>query len=180
MKLPPSPLAVAFRHIKPGWRRYLDFVELAARAGHLEMQRVMDAYASLPKREQAKVLPEQLCDMAGVKPETLFGAVCEQLWAQSRMECNVLAAIHMPRIMETTMKQAATPKGTKDREMVHKHTGFVPTPKPAPGASIFINAASGPHKPAVLTSPEVDFLEAEKVRVLELPAASPGGERVDS
>jgi hypothetical protein len=42
------------------------------------------------------------------------------------------------------MDSAASKAGVKDREMVHRHTGFIPTPKPNPSAPpIFINAAPG-------------------------------------
>ncbi len=183
LKLQPSQLAVAFRHIHPTWKHYLDYVEAAAREGDAEMQKLMGAYVGLTRREQATIMPEQLCELAGVKPDVLFGAVCQQLWAASRMEANLITAISFPRVIERTAKSAMTKGGVKDREMFHRATGFLPQPKTqAPSVVITNNPqtliASGKPEVRALPSMEEEALEMEEAVTLPmLPAPIPTQEK---
>lgn len=170
-KLPPSPMAVDFRHLKPTWRSYLDYVALAARDGDKDMAKYLVSYNQLSQREQLVHTPETLCDLSGVKPSDLFGSVCGQVWASSQREASMLIAINHPRIIEKTAKFAQQAKGVKDREMFHKGTGFLPTPK---GAQISINnspqmlQASGVGNPAALPSMEEDMMEIEEADLLPM------------
>lgn len=163
-KLPPSPMAVDFRHLKPTWRAYLDYVAMAARDGDKDMGKYLASYAKLSPKEQGVHTPEQLCDLSGVKPSDLFGTVAGQVWASSQREATMLIAINHPRIIEKTAKYALTPRGVKDREMFHKGTGFLPTPK---GAQISINNSpqmlqAGGATPMSLPSMEDDMMEIEE------------------
>lgn len=179
LKLNQSQLAVAFRHIRPTWKHYLDYVEFAAKEGDKELAKFIQAYYGLTRREQVSILPEQICELSGVKTEVLFAGVCGQLWKQSRMECNIITAVHMPKVVEKTMKRAATNQGIKDREMVHKHSGFLPTPKPAPGPNIFVGnqptAIEQGGKVISLPSMEDEVLGLEDATVINL---LPAPERV--
>lgn len=129
----------AFRHIKPSWRHYLDHVETAAKDGDGEMQKYMSAFYGLTRREQTTVTPEQLCELASVKTEVLFAAVCGQLWRNANIEANMITAINHPRVVEKTAKSALGKDGFKDREMFNKATGFLPTPKGGPSVVIPIH-----------------------------------------
>jgi len=115
LKLQPSQLAVAFRHLQPGWKHYLDYVDSAAREGDKDMARFLNAYHSLTRHEQNAIMPEQLCELAGIQTEVLFGAVCAQLWRNSRMEANLITAVNFPKVIERTAKTALTKAGVKDR-----------------------------------------------------------------
>lgn len=167
-KLPPSPMAVDFRHLKPSWRSYIDYVSLAARDGDKDMGKYLASYAQLSKKEQLTHTPETLCDLSGVKPADLFGSVCGQVWASSQREASMLIAINHPRVIEKTAKFALQAKGVKDREMFHKGTGFLPTPK---GAQISINnspqmlQASGGNNPLALPSMEEEMMEIEEADI---------------
>lgn len=177
-KLPPSPMAVDFRHLKPTWRAYIDYVALAARDGDKDMGKYLASYAQLSPKEQAIHTPETLCDLSGVKPADLFGSVCGQVWASSQREASMLIAINHPRIIEKTAKFALSPKGVKDREMFHKGTGFLPTPK---GAHISINnspqmlqASGGGSSPLALPSMEDDMMEIEDAEFEDTPLLPSG------
>lgn len=130
------------------------------------MAKYLASYAQLSQKEQGTHTPETLCDLSGVKPADLFGSVCGQVWASSQREASMLIAINHPRIIEKTAKFALSPKGVKDREMFHKGTGFLPTPK---GAHISINnssqmlnaGGSGNSSPMALPSMEDDMMEIE-------------------
>lgn len=171
IKLPPSAMAVAFRHLKPTWRSYVDLVEAAAREGDKEMAKVYRTWVDLPPREKQTISPEMLCDLCSVKPSVLIGAVTAQLWAQNSQEASMITAIYHPRVIERTAKQALNGKnGFGDRELFHKATGFLPTPK---GGGITIDAsqktlvAGGNSKvPASLPSMETEMMNLEASKAL--------------
>jgi hypothetical protein len=176
LKLQPSQLAVAFRHIKPTWKHYLDYVERAAKEGDKEMTRFMGAYYGLTRREQATIMPEQVCELSGVKTEVLFGAVAAQLWCSAKMEANLITAINFPRVIERTAKNALQKGGVKDREMFHRATGFIKTPN---GPSVVVNnnpqtaIVNGQTKALSLPSMEEEALMMEEAITLPaLPAPS--------
>ena len=136
LKMQPTQMAVAFRHIKPSWRHYIDYVEQAAREKDKEMALVYQAFCGLSARERESIMPEQLCELAGVKPSVLFASVCGMLWQNGHQEANLITAIAYPKVMERTAKNAITKAGENDRRMFHTATGFLKTPN---GPSITIN-----------------------------------------
>lgn len=93
------------------------------------MEKYVATYSTLSKKEIASHTPEQVCDLAGIKPADLFGSVCRKLWEVSSNEASMITAIHHPIIIEKTAKFAAQKGNVRDREMFHKATGFLPSPK---------------------------------------------------
>lgn len=91
-----SPLSVAFRHIPGGWRRYIEYVDLAARKGDAAMEKIRDCYAALPAKDRANAWPEQICDAANVGPGELVGAVCRQIWETKAAESSMVSSIAHP------------------------------------------------------------------------------------
>lgn len=133
LKLPPTSLALCFRHIKPSWKHYIDYVALCAvEDKDQQMAKVINTYNALLPRERATVTPELLCELSKVSHKELFAAVCGKLFERSQQESALITAANLPRVVERTMQQAATKGGVRDREMVHKHSGFLPTPKGQP------------------------------------------------
>ena len=174
LKLPPTSLALCFRHIKPSWKNWIDYAMLSAvEDKDREMVKIRDVWNALPPRERATATPENICDLAGVQPKVLFAAVCGKLFERSSQESALITAANLPRVVERTMQQAATKAGIKDREMVHKHTGFIPTPKGQPPVVINQRTAimsSGDTKITSLPSMEHDMLSAdEAIEVRALP-----------
>ncbi len=178
LHLQPSPLSVAFRHIRPSWRHYIDYAKTAAKEGDPDMQKVVATLGGLSLREQATIMPEQLCELAGIQTEVLFGSVCTQLWRSSRMEANVITAINYPKVIERTAKSALTKTGVKDREMFHRATGFIKTPN---GPSVVVNNnpqtaimngdSGGQMRRVILPSMEEEALELEdSISLPALPA----------
>lgn len=159
---------MAFRHIKPSWKHYLEYVKLAAQDGDTDMLKVMGSYGGLTRHEQNTIMPEQLCGLSGVPVEALFGAVCTQLWRSSRMEANIITAAAYPRVIERTAKNAAAKGGIRDREMFHKHTGFLPSPS---GPAVTINnnpqtaIVNGTQIAPGLPSMEEEALNLESINV---------------
>lgn len=136
-----SPLSVAFRHIKPDWRRYIQFVDLAARKGDAAMARFLECYEGLDKLDKVQVWPEQLCELANVSPGELVGAVCRHIWESMAAESSMVSSIAHPQLLLDTIKFARKEENYRDRELYFRMMGSLPDRK---GASINIfNAAAG-------------------------------------
>lgn len=145
-----SPLSVAFRHIHPNWRCYIQYVDLAARKGNTAMARFRACYEGLDKRDQASIWPEQLCDLANVMPDELVGAVCQQIWASKAAESSMVSAIAHPEVLMRTIQLAKAEENFRDRELFFRMSGSLPDRK---GASINIyNQAAGQVTEAPLPS----------------------------
>lgn len=126
-----TPLSVAFRPIKPSWRNYIQYVSYAAKHSdsdedRAEMQKYLDAYTSLPRREQYTHFPEQIIDLTGVRPDVLIRSVCWALWVCMEAERNMVASIAAPEIMNAIVKNAKSPDGYKDRELFLRTSGSLP------------------------------------------------------
>lgn len=169
-----SPLSVAFRHIPGGWRRYVEYVDLAARKGDEAMARFRDSYQALSPRDRQTAWPEQVCDLANVSPGELVGAVCRQIWEAKAAESSMVSSIAHPELLMTTIRLAKKADNFRDRELYFRMMGSLPDRK---GASINIfNQAAGEApalpelaQPARLRSFDEEVIEMS--RDLETPDA---------
>lgn len=145
-----SPLSVAFRWIRPSWRSYIQYVELAARKGNTAMARFLDCYTAILPRDKASIWPEQVCGLADVTPDELVGAVCQQIWASKAAESSMVSAIAHPEVLMRTIQLAKQEENFRDRELFFRMSGSLPDRK---GASINIyNQAAGQVTEAPLPS----------------------------
>lgn len=136
-----SLLSVAFRRIRPNWRAYILYADLAARQGDEAMKRFIGVYESLEKKERDGAWPEQLCDMANVQPDELFGTVCRQMWASKAVESSMMCSVEHPEVLAAMIRFAKKEGHYQDRELFLRTTGSLPDRK---GASINIfNQAAG-------------------------------------
>lgn len=169
-----SPLSVAFRHIQGGWRRYIEYVDLAARKGDAQMAKFRDCYGGLDPKERHNAWPEQLCDMAGISPGELVGAVCRQIWEAKAAESSMVSSIAHPEMLMTTIRLAKKEDNFRDRELYFRLTGSLPDRKGA-SINIFNQAAGTPPaapelgRPAKLGSFDDEVIEMS--RDLEMPDA---------
>lgn len=130
-----SPLSVAFRHVRPNWRHYILYVDLAARNGDLAMARVRDCYEGLSPRDKLACWPEQLCELANVSPGELVGAVCRAVWESKAAESSMVSSMAHPEVLIQTAKLAKKAENHRDRELFFRLTGSLPDKK---GTSISI------------------------------------------
>lgn len=136
-----SPLSVAFRHIPGGWRRYVEYVDLAARNGDQGMAKFIACYQGLSARDRASVWPEQICELAGVSPGELVGAACRAIWENKAAESSMVSSMAHPQVLMNTIRLAKKAENYKDRELYFRLSGSLPDKK---GASINIfNQAAG-------------------------------------
>lgn len=136
-----SLLSVAFQRCRPGWRNYIQYVDMAARKGNEAMQRYRTAYESLSPKDRAGAWPEQICDLAQVEPGELYGAVCREMWDFKAAESSMMCSIEHPEVLGAMIKYAKQEDHYHDRELFLRATGSLPDKK---GASINIfNQAAG-------------------------------------
>jgi hypothetical protein len=137
MKMPETPVAVAFRKIEPTWRNYVYYVERAADNGDENMKKFLAVYKALPAKEKLSIMPEQICDMAGIQVRELIGPVSVEIWSHHQTESVITASINHPKMIEATANYGQIrPDNNKDRELFFRMTGNLPDKK---GASVVIN-----------------------------------------
>lgn len=121
-------MASSFRHIPNGWRNYIQFARAAAADGDEDMESYIKAYDALTAKERRSVMPEQVCDLANVKPHVVMGQVTAQLWLSNSNEGMQIAAIAHPKVMEsmTYLAGLKTPDTHKERELHLRTLGKLP------------------------------------------------------
>jgi hypothetical protein len=134
-----SPLSVAFSPLPKGWRSYIAFAAQAAKEGDAEMIRYMRTYNSLSDAERLRHSPETIADMAQVQLEDLMAAVVKMTFRYCRIRSSLATAVHEPRVIESTALYAKHKDGNKDRELLLKVSGALPTPK---GSTTNINVGA--------------------------------------
>lgn len=128
-----TPLAVTFSALDGNWRAYIAYVDIACVEGNELAAKFMKTYTSLSPVQQQDLMPEQICDMAGVKPRDLVGIVCGQAYDLKSGESALVAAMSAPRVIAMTAKAAMNMKyGNKDRELFLRATGKLPDKKGLP------------------------------------------------
>lgn len=102
-------------------------LELLADSNDPECRKVRDAYLSVPESYRRLLPLEAFCQAAGVSPwhvlEIIVGVA-----ARRRVQASaILAATVHPRVVQKTVERALRDDGTRERMMLHKAVGFVPT-----------------------------------------------------
>ena len=88
----------------------------------------MKVYLSVPASYRRLLPVEAFCHAAGVSPWRILEAVTVVAVRQGAQASAVLAALVHPRVVEKTIERALQDDGTKERMMLHKAVGFLPTP----------------------------------------------------
>lgn len=117
---------MAFRHIRPAWRYYIRYVDLAARSGNQAMARFRDIYLKLELRVRVNAWPEQICELADVPPGELVAAVCRAIWETKAAESSMISSIAHPEVLMEVAKLAKKPQHQRDRELFFRLTGSLP------------------------------------------------------
>lgn len=133
-----SPMATAFRHIPGGWREYMKYARMSANDGDEDMVAFVKSFDALSKKEQKTIMPEQVCDMAGVQTHKVMGQVTAFLWISNQNEGMQIAAIAHPRVVESTTYLASlkTPDTFRERDLHFRTLGLDPSKK---GTTLNVN-----------------------------------------
>ena len=83
----------------------------------------------LSEAQQAAVPVEALAIAAGVTTRKALEIITVAVFDHSSQASELLAAANQPDVIETSVITALSTNGTKDREMLLKHSGFIPLPK---------------------------------------------------
>jgi hypothetical protein len=92
-----------------------------------EARKVLAAHLSVPASYR-KLLPvEAFCRAAGVSPSRILEAITVVAVRQGATASAIIAAIALPRVVQKTVERALQDEGTKDRIMLLRAVGFLPT-----------------------------------------------------
>jgi hypothetical protein len=105
------------------WPIYLSFSE------DPQITYMIKLYYGL-KEYYANLLPiEAYCQRAGINPKKVL-KILNYTVSEARMqESSVVTAMRHPDVVTATINNALTPEGVQDRVIIHKATGYLPTPK---------------------------------------------------
>jgi len=127
------------QQLKGGKAQFMEFAHLAV---HIEpeLAPIVEDFDKLNSGLKASVSIDEICAVRGVDPLHFIAVVGEAALKFGNNGAILIAALHFPAVIGKSVKEAMTSKGFKDRELLAKHHGFVPTPH---GTSISVQASAG-------------------------------------
>lgn len=96
-----------------------------------EARKILDIRRGLTIAEFDSVPFEALCIKAGITTKKMFGIIAAEATDQEQKAAALITRARQAEVVTATVEMALMPMGEKDREMFHKHTGFLPLPKGA-------------------------------------------------
>jgi hypothetical protein len=92
---------------------------------------LLDKYLAIPPTVRCQLPIEAICLAARVDPTQILGCLILAARDASRAESALKTAMEHPAVIDSTVRSAKLigPDGVKDREMMHKAVGWLPTPK---------------------------------------------------
>ena len=105
------------------------FLDYAREAKHEGVIKMIEVYDGLSPRDKSRAKITDLCGAGGLSFAELLGEVAAISFTQSADLSTLIAAVNHPKVVQATVKHAMKFEGDKDREMLHKHANFIPTPK---------------------------------------------------
>lgn len=103
-----------------------------------------------------RMLPiEAFCISAKVSPLRILEIITATAVRLGAQASTIIAAVTHPKVVEKTVEMALTDEGVEDRTILHKATGFLPSPK---GSQTTIHVAANAnaaahHQTAVVSAP---------------------------
>jgi hypothetical protein len=88
---------------------------------------VLTAYRSVPASYRRLLRPEDFCHAAGVSPWRVLDIIVSVAVRQVVEMSAIIGAVLHPSVVEKTLVMAMQPGGTREREMIHRATGFLGT-----------------------------------------------------
>jgi hypothetical protein len=163
-----SRLTMVFRELeiegKKDWRNAWTFARYAADNGSVDCKAVVECYSRLKLRERAVATPEHVCDLAGVNANDFAAEIFREYIAFAGDAANLIEAANRSRVVRKSVAVALTNEGHRDREMLFKHSGFLPEKQ---GGGIHVNAsANAENKVAnVIRDTGMESMEANTLRM---------------
>ncbi len=123
----------------------------------------------------AATLPiEAFCCAAGAPTKRVLGLIVAEAFDESNTVSGLIAASRQHEVVQATVDEALKPSGTREREMVLKHSGFLPLPKTSIVNVRGNNAVVGGNQTNVAVLPPVeDTVRRMSDRFLEMVPPEP-------
>jgi hypothetical protein len=92
-----------------------------------DARKVSDAYRSVPASYRRLLAPEAFCLAASVAPNRVLEIVTVIAMRQTGQVSTIVGALALPRVVAKTIKRALQDDGTRERAMLLKAMGFLPS-----------------------------------------------------
>jgi hypothetical protein len=89
--------------------------------------RVLKLYRSVPASYRKLLPAEAFCQAAAVSPQVVLANIAAGAVWMNASAVAIVAAVMHPSVVAKTIERALQDDGTRERMMMHKATGFVPT-----------------------------------------------------
>jgi hypothetical protein len=143
---PVGGLAYAARYL-PGGKNGL--MELARGCGDDKVQSVVKAWDTLTSGGRRRTKLEDLCVKECLSPGEMLARVAQDAHDTGLDVSKLIRGVAHPRVLQASIKQALKAEGHRDREMLFKSSGFLPTPT----GPTFNNNVSAKAQAAAVTEP---------------------------
>jgi len=104
------------------------FMEYARLCESERIKVLVGHWDSLSDYDQRRASLEDLCEVCGVEPHELVGAVASAGYRWNADVSTLIAAVAHPQVTQACVERALQADGFRDREMLFKASGILPTP----------------------------------------------------
>lgn len=156
-------LAYAARLLKGGKEALIDLARCSADEKVQAVVAEWDGFSSHQKRHHQL---EPLCEGHSLSAGEFLGRVAQAAHDTGLDISRLIAGLEHPRVVQKSIQMAMRQNGFKDREMILKHSGFLPTPA---GPRINVNASATAQNANVIVPEQTQGLpsfENQMVRTL--------------
>jgi hypothetical protein len=96
-----------------------------------DMARLLIAqkYKLSNKSMRSSVPFEAYCLAAKLDTKKVLGLIFAEVYSQNEQASGLMAAAAQPDVVRATIDAAKQPGGSRERDMMHKHSTFIPVPK---------------------------------------------------
>lgn len=91
--------------------------------------KLMGMWTGLTIQQRSALLPEDFLALAGIPPMEFMPELARTVFEVSKSQAAIVTAAGLPAVLTAGVKAASTMGGVKDREMIYKAAGVLPTPK---------------------------------------------------
>lgn len=121
-----------------------------------DARKVLEKYYSIPITLRNGLQIEAFCVAAGVPTLRVLELIVGAIVHMNHRLSEAIANVASPAVVRKTVEMALLPEGSKDRELIHKATGFIPTPRGGPSVRVNVNqtqAQNASAQASVVTAP---------------------------
>lgn len=129
-----STMAFIYRHVG-GVSAAIEAARLVAEKDE-RFKLLVYTYDECAESDKHKLKLEVLCGQAAITQGDFIGMTMAAMHERNLDIGNMIASAAHPRVVEATIENAQRANGFMDRQMLHQHSGFIPTAK---GTSITID-----------------------------------------